>query len=438
MKARIIPLYFEPGRDQDFDRQLQVLTRLLGDIADFLPPMPLGAALAEADAVVFPQLLGESYRRVPDFKAIDLPILIVTSEFGTLSMWDWEIITYLRMHGVETVAPYNLQQTRQVCAALRVKRELRGAKLLVFQDNPGEGAQASIFKRFYWWEDECSARMLEKFGVTVVKKSYRELAAQAKSIPDAQAQAVWQKKAVPVDADVDSRALNSALKLYLALKRELDEDPAICGVGSNCLNESHFCDTTPCLAWNLFYQERQLTWGCEADTLAMLSLHILRKSLGVPIMMTNLYPFLLGDAAIKHERIKNFPEVSGDPADHVLVAHCGYMGVIPQAFAEKWQLRKKVLRIVDDNATAIDACLPTGPVTLAKLFPTLDRLSVVEGVLKGYAQYPDSDCRNGGVIQVADGRKLMDDLISHHYLILTGYQSANIRMLAKVFDLQIA
>ena len=140
--------------------------------------------IPEAEAVIFPQVLGEAYRRVPAFQAIRLPILLITSEFGTLSMWDWEIAEYLRSHGVETIGPYNLRQAQIVCRALAVKRELRETKFLVYQDDPGEGHQASIFKRFYWWEDECTQRLHDKFGLTVIKRSFRELGAAAKRFPD--------------------------------------------------------------------------------------------------------------------------------------------------------------------------------------------------------------------------------------------------------------
>jgi hypothetical protein len=436
MKARLAPLYFEPGRDGDFDAQLQALAGLLPDHAELLPPVPLGAAVPDADAVVFPQLLGEAYRRLADFKALRLPILIVTSQFGTLSMWDWEIIGYLRAEGVSTIAPYNLAQTRRVCNALRVKRELRGTRFLVYQDNPGAGAQASIFKRFYWWEEECAQRMHQAFGVTLLKRSFRELGARARALPDAQAEAAAQQHPVPGDG-ILGKPLRSALKLYLAVKQDLDADPSIRAVGINCLNESHFSDTTPCLAWDLLYQEKRLLWGCEADTVSMLTKYILHHALEAPILMTNLYPFLLGDAALKHERISQFPAVPGDPANYILVAHCGYFGLLPRAFASEWTLRKKVLGIVNENATAIDARLPVGPITLAKLDPTFRQLSVAQGALTGYAQYPESDCRNGGIVRVQDGPRLMDQLTSHHLLLLTGHHLADMRMIAKVFGWQI-
>ncbi len=436
MKARLVPVYF-PGRDADFDKQGARLSALLAEEAEILPPAALGSPLPEADAVVFPQMLGDAYRQLADIQALALPLLIITSEFGTVSMWDWEIASYLRAEGVETLAPYNLDQTRTLCRALAVKRELKQTRFLVFQDNPGEGAQASIFKRFYWWEDECSRRMFDKFGVSIVKQSFKKLGAEAQQIPDSEAAGVWDKWQSRLNIGaISQRALYSALKLYIAVKRELDADPSIQGVGINCLNESHFSDTTPCLAWNMLYEERGFIWGCEADTVSMLTKYVLHRSLGTPIMMTNLYPFLMGQAALKHERIADFPTVD-EPQNHILVAHCGYLGVLPQSFATEWALRAKVLGIVDDNATAIDARLPTGNVTLAKLQPTFDTLSVVEGNLTGYAQYPGSDCLNGAVIKVPDGQRLMAMLSSHHYLLMTGHNLADIRLLSNLFNLAV-
>lgn len=436
MKAQLVPLYFDPGRDEDFDKMLAALRTLLAEHAEFLEPVPLGGQIPDADGVIFPQLLGEAYRRAAAFRDIRVPILLVTSEFGTLSMWDWEIVEYLRSSGVQTIGPYNLEQTKKVCAALAVKRELKTTKFLVYQDDPGEGFQAPIFKRFYWWEDECSQRLADKFGLTIVKKSFRELGAAAKAISDGLADDTWQRWRLPT-AGLTERAVRSAVKIYLAVKRHLDADSSIRAVGINCLNESHFSDSTPCLAWNMLYQEHGILWGCEADTLSMATKYILHRSLGAPIMMTNLYPFLLGNAALKHERIECFPDVESEPENHVLIAHCGYMGVIPTGFATDWKLRHKVLAIVDENAVAIDARLPLGNATLAKLHPAMDKMTVAEGQLKGYAQFPGSHCLNGGIIKVRDGHKLMSSLASHHYLLLVGHHRADIQFLGKVFGLTV-
>lgn len=167
--------------------------------------------------------------------------------------------------------------------------------------------------------------------------------------------------------------------------------------------------------------------------MSMLTQYLFQHTLGRPLMMTNLYPFLLGDAALKHERIERFPDAE-QPENHILTAHCGYFGMLPAGYASQWTLRPKVLGIVNDNATAIDAQLPAGDVTLVKLHPTMCDLSIAEGELTGYAKYADSDCRNGGVIRVRDGRKLVGSLCSHHFIITTGHNMADIRLLGKVFN----
>jgi hypothetical protein len=433
-KVTLQPLYFYPGRDEEFDVQLHNLSQLFSEQVDFLPPLPLGDALPEADAVIFPQILGEAYRRLDEFKSINKPILVVTSEFGTVSMWDWEICSYLRSEGVTPITAYSLEQTLKVLEALKVKQELMETKFLVFQDNPGEGFQASIFKRFYWWEEECIQKIYQKFGVEIQKQSFRELCLKAKKIPDELAKSTV-STGVPMEG-ITSQALTSASKLYLAILDELEKDPKIKASGINCLNESHFSDSTPCLAWNLLFEGRKLIWGCEADILSMLTLYLVYHTLHLPAMMTNLYPFLMGQAALKHEKIPEFPPLSPFQ-DHILAAHCGYLGVVPQSFSTTWKLRPKVLSIVDENATAIDAQLPLGAVTLVKLGPSLEQLSVVQGELVEYVQYPGSHCLNGGVIRIADGPALMRNLESHHYILVSGDCRVDLDLVAPIFSLEI-
>ncbi|MEI6241136.1 MAG: hypothetical protein WCR51_12160 [Planctomycetia bacterium] len=434
-KARVVPLAFSAAPDDGFHAQCGAIRRLLGDRIDLLPSAVLGSPLPECDAVILPQVLGDAYRRLDAIKAINVPILVVTSEFGTLSMWDWEILAWLRGEGVHAIAPYDLAQARRVCAGLQVKRELATGKFVVYQDDPGDGMQAPIFKRFYWWEDECSQRILDQFGLRIEKRSFKDLGARAKAIPDAAAEAAWREKQQPI-AGCAGKPVTSAMKMYLALRDDLDADPAIRAMGINCLNESMFSDTTPCLAWSLLHDERGLIWGCEADTVAMLTKHILRRSTGAAVIMTNLYPFLMGQAALKHERIEAFPPAA-DPENHILVAHCGYMGVIPRSMSTSWTLKPKVLAIVDDNATAIDARLPEGPITMAKLMPTFDTLVATAAELTGYAGWPGSDCVNGGVIRVKDGRRMMARLPSHHALVMVGDHTADLPLIGRVFDLAV-
>jgi hypothetical protein len=437
MKARLAPLFFKKDKTEKFDRQLANLRALLGGEAEFLPAAGLGDRLPACDAVVFPEILGEAYRSVEQFRAIPVPILIITSEFATVSMWDWEIANFLKSKGVATIAPYNLQQARTLCRALAAKRAMAGGKFLIFQDNPGEGFQPDIFKCFYWWEKECTDLIRERFGVQIVRRSFRKLGADAKAIPDAAAKEEWKRWDFPLADELSERALLAAVKLYLAVKREIEGDPSWLGVGINCLNESAFSDTTPCLAWNMLYEEKGLLWACEGDTLALATKILLHKSLGAPIMMTNIYPFLMGLAALKHEKIPGFPEFLEEPENHLLLAHCGYFGLVPRSFCSSWTLRPPVLAIVDKNAHVHDARMPVGGITLAKLDASLSKMMVIEGELRGYVQYPGSDCRNGAIVRVASGHRLMREMYSHHQLLMSGKRYQEIELLAPVFGLAL-
>ncbi len=439
MKAKLVPIYYKSPDAPDFANQLKKLHELLAEDAEILEPVRLGDPLPDTDGVIFPEMLGAAFREVEKIRKLPQPLLIVTSEFGTVSMWDWEINSFLAAKGIRVIGPTNLEKTRRACRAFALRRQLKHSKLLVYQDEPasGGGNQDEIFKRFYWWEPECISAIEEKYGVKVIKKSFKELGKRAGAIPDATAQIEWdRRKASTPTLKLTQRAILSAVKVYLAIKSDLDQDPDILAAGINCLNESMFSDTTPCLAWNFLYEDQRLVWGCEADLVSMMTKILIGKTIDVPFMMTNLYPFQMGYAALKHEHIPYFPEVEGAPEDYILAAHCGYLGVVPQSFSTEWTLKEKVLAIVDDNATAIDARLPVGDITLVKLMPPFDRWSIVEGSLPKYAGFENSHCLNGAVIRVPDGKKLVDDLVSHHYIITTGHNLNELEMVSKVFDLE--
>jgi hypothetical protein len=422
MKPRLLPVHLEYGPGPAFATQLQHLRELTGDLVDWLDPAWIDAPVpAGTTAVVVPDMSGAAYRKLDAFRRIEVPIVVITSEFGTVSMWDWEIRDFLRRRGVPTIAPTSLEEARDVCRALALKETLARSTMLAYLDDLGAGMQPDIFKRFYWWEDQCVDDVQASFGVTVERRSFRELAARAAAVGDRRVAEAMDRIGphTPI-VGLAARGKTEALKLYLALSDELDETPGVIAAGINCLNESATSPTTPCLAWNLLYQERGLMWGCESDLTSMITETLVHKSLGVPVMMTNLYPFLMGDAALKHERIPYFPVVESEPENHILVAHCGFFGVVPQAFATEWTLRPKVLAIVDDDANVIDARFPEGPTTIVKIASDMRTLVVCPSDLTKYEQYKNSDCLNGAVLKVADGHRFVETLPSHHVVLATG------------------
>ena len=440
MKAKLAALYFAGINDRErgeLRQQMETLRQHYGDVAEFLPPVCVGEAIDPgADAIVFPQMIGEAFHVSDVLAKYQMPMIVLTSAYGTVEMWDWEIVTYLRDHGCKVFSPYSVEIGKCILRALAVKKEMRqGAKFLMFQDDPGEGMQANIFKKFYWWEQESTDTMEETFGVELVYRSWKGVSEEARQIPDDEARAACADWNISREGVSEPKYLK-AVKLYIAVKRVIDAIGNVKGVGANCLNESFHCDTTPCLAWTMLFERDDVIFACEGDTLTLLSTYLIYRSIEKPIMMTNLYPFLVGMAALAHEKIDRFPEID-DPDNHALGVHCGYFGLVARPFCSQWTLRPKVLAIVNDDAIMCDCRMPEGPVTLAKIYPGFGKLSVIDAEIERYVQYPGSDCRNGALIRYRDGHTVMNNLCSHHALIITGKQAHLLELLADIFQMEV-
>jgi hypothetical protein len=439
MKAVLLPLYFTEANERETgerQRQLETLKELYGDTAEFLDEQPLGTPVpAGTDALLFPQMIGAIFSHRRDLENCALPIIVLTSSFGTVEMWDWEIVSYLRLQmGLNVFTPYNIELAKVVLRSIAAKRLMKGnVNFLMFQDDPGEGMQAGIFKRFYWWEAECTKAIEKAFNIKIVYKSWKGVNERARQIPDADAAALWKERMVPQEKVKEENILK-AVKLYMAIREEIQSTGNVYGVGSNCLNESFHSDTTPCLAWNWVFEHDHIIWACEGDTVTLISKFILYSALQKPMMMTNIYPFLVGMAALKHEKIDTFPDIE-DPDNHALGVHCGYFGFAPQSFCTQWVMRPKVLAIVNDDAIMIDCRMKCGPITMAKLRSDMKGITIIEAEIENYVQYPGSDCRNGALIRYRNqsGHKVMEALSSHHAILIQGNITHELIQMAKVY-----
>ncbi len=445
MKARLLPIQLKETNERErgeFLDQLRRLEDMYGAEAEFLPVQALDTLDTRgADAVLFPQLVGSIFSYGEELARIEQPILILSSAFGTVEMWDWEIVAYLReQRKLNVLSPYSPDLARLIMRSLAARRGMReGSRFLMMQDEPGEGMQAGIFKRFYWWEAESTRQIERAFGLKIIYRSWKEVNDKARAISDEAAQALWHEREVPAQG-LSLPNILKAVKVYMAVKSLIDEIGGIVGVGSNCLNESFHSDTTPCLAWNWMFEYDHIIWACEGDTVTLISKYILHSALLQPMMMTNIYPFLMGMAALKHEKISSFPQVE-DPDNHALGVHCGYFGLAPRSFCTHWVLRPRVLEIVSPDAVVIDCRMQEGPVTLAKLHTDMKKMTVIEAVIESYVQYEGSDCRNGALLRYTNrrGHQVMDSLTSHHQIIIQGDVKAQLMQMAKVygFDLEV-
>jgi hypothetical protein len=439
MKAVLLPLYFTEANERETGerrQQLEELKKLYSDTAEFLDEQALGSPVpAGVDAILFPQMIGAIFSHQADLEKYTIPIIVLTSSFGTVEMWDWEIVSYLRLQmGLNIFSPYNIELAKVILRSIAVKRQMKGGvNFLMFQDDPGEGMQAYIFKRFYWWEEECTKAIEKAFNIRIVYKSWKGVNERARQISDADAAALWKERAVPQEGVKEENILK-AVKLYIAIREAIQATGNVCGVGGNCLNESFSSDTTPCLAWNWVFEHDHIIWACEGDTVTLISKFILYSALQKPMMMTNIYPFLVGMAALKHEKIDTFPNIA-DPDNHALGVHCGYFGFAPQSFCTHWVMRPKVLAIVNDNAIMIDCRMKNGPITMAKLRSDMKGITIIEAEIEDYVQYPGSDCRNGVLIRYRNrsGHKVMEALSSHHAILIEGNITHELQQMAKVY-----
>ena len=442
MKTVLQPLYFSKANEREHTEragQLAVLEGLYGEECSLLPELVLGSAIpGQADAIVFPQLIGAVFSHREEMQLLGLPIVVLTSEFGTVEMWDWEIVSWLRGSlGLTVFTPYNIDLGKTILRAIASKKSMReGARFLMFQDSPGEGQQAYIFKRFFWWEQESAQAIEDAFGVKILYRSWREVNEQARAIPDEEALAVWAAQSVPEEG-VPQAGIIKATKLYMAIKRVIDELGGVEGVGSNCLNESFHSDSTPCLAWNWLFERDGIIWACEGDTVTLISKFIFYSAMRAPLMMTNIYPFLVGMAAIKHEKIAKFPDVF-EPDNCALGVHCGYFGFAPQSFCTHWTMRPKVLEIVADDAIMIDCRMPAGPITMAKLHADMKKLTIIEAEIEEYVQFSGSDCLNGALLRYTNksGHRVMESLSSHHAILIQGRMAPQLSQIAKVYGFE--
>lgn len=444
MKTILQPLCFKEinQREQgELGQQLERLKKIYGDQAEFLEPIEVGAKIPEkAQGVLFAQMIGAVFGHGKEIAEIRLPVILMTSEFGTVEMWDWEIAAYLRenLHMDNVFTPYSTQMAKVILRAISAKQTMKdGGSFLIFQDSPGEGMQAEIFKRFFWWEKECIQRIEECFGVKVIFRSWKEVSEKAKQINyNSALKLLKERSGFPCTAD--EKAVMRAVKLYMAIREVINGEENVLGVGSNCLNESFYADTTPCLAWNWLFEYDHILWACEGDLVSLLSETVLYSALRKPLMMTNLYPFLMGMAALKHEKIEQFPELP-DSDNYALGVHCGYFGFAPQSFCTEWTLRPKVLEIVNDEAVAVDCRMASGPVVLAKIHADMKKITVIEAQLEEYVGYPGSDCRNGALIHYKNncGHKVMERLSSHHAIVIQGDAAPLILQIGRVYGIEV-
>lgn len=437
MKAKIAPMKFAGVDMALYDRILTAIREIYAEEVEFHQDFTMGDSAPDVDAILIPVITAELYTEIDKLQEnIHLPIVIVTTEYGVSLMFDWEGVNYLKSKGFEVYNPFNVDIGKTVFKSLALKRNMKGQKFLIFQDTPGDGLLPEIFKVFYWWNSECTDKIKEKFGISIIIKPYKDLCNKAKALSDESAREELKRWNFTSEFP-NNKPLLASTKFFMAVRDEVDKEGNVVGCGVNCLNEAFDSDTTPCLAWNLLYQDRGVMWVCEGDTSTLMTQYLVGATIDTAVFATNIYPFLSGMPALRHEKIQSFPEVN-DPDHHALLVHCGYFGCMAQKQTTKWVLRPPVLDwLVGKNSVVIDAEIKKGDIVLCKLHSNFESMLLEKSVLEDFVQYPGSDCHNGGLIRLSDGYNFIEKNYSHHVVVLSGARATQLRIVAHIFGIAI-
>ncbi len=121
--------------------QLHNLEALYGEETEFLAPQCADTYTAgEEDVIIFPHLTGAVFHHRKELETIKVPIFVLTSSYGTVEMWDWEIVAYLRENtDLQIFTPYHVELGKVLFRAAAARKAMRYKKFVMFQDSPGEG-----------------------------------------------------------------------------------------------------------------------------------------------------------------------------------------------------------------------------------------------------------------------------------------------------------
>jgi hypothetical protein len=99
----------------------------------------------------------------------------------------------------------------------------------------------------------------------------------------------------------------------------------------------------------------------------------------------------------------------------------------------KWKTMPKVPAIVNEKAAMAGRELPVSDMVLAKINPPFDKITVIPSEIEKFVQFPNTDSLNATLLHDQKGEKVMEELPSHHRMIIVGKQKAKIVQIAKDF-----
>ena len=197
----------------------------------------------------------------------------------------------------------------------------------------------------------------------------------------------------------------NALRVYTALKTII-ERYGIQALTIKCFDLITRLNTTACLALSLLNSSGFVA-GCEGDVPSTITMMILSQVSGKPAFMAN--PARLSD-------------------NEVLLAHC----TAPLVYGP-YEL---MTHFESGIGVGISAKFPLGvPVTIARLDPGSLRLRVGVGIVEASGHLSDQHCRTQVLVRLKEPKKLFEDSIGNHYVIVPGRYAEELRYVSALLGL---
>ncbi len=225
-------------------------------------------------------------------------------------------------------------------------------------------------------------------------------------VPREEAESLAEKLAPSATSQVRGEGLVRAVTIYLALKRIVSEYN-LDAFTIRCFDLIPVLDASPCLALALLNSEGVVA-GCEGDVPAAVTMMILSRASGGPVMMGNLAD--LDD-------------------DTVTIAHC----TAPLRLGN-YQI---TTHMETGKPGGVSVTLPTGrPVTLARIHPRLQTLLLARGRLVQSRPRPRL-CRTQATVRVEGGaRWMLDESPGNHWVLALGDHIEEAQTIAALLGLQ--
>jgi L-fucose isomerase-like protein len=280
-------------------------------------------------------------------------------------------------------------------------------------------------------------------------RSITDIRSRYDSISDKQVAAVWKERQERyLIKSVRSRELEQAIRVYLAIKRVLQEEKAA-AFGVNCFGDLIIKGgrDVPCLAQLMLREDGYVT-ACDGDFAAMMSMMLITHMLDKPCMMSNMYPVSYIGALKDHFGDPLAPDESVYPRDRwpnlARLAHCGFVGIVspemtPQnkATLTDWGGTYEIKR--DGSGCGVDSdMIANEPVTVVELCFDAHTLLLAQAQICETTRHESMPhCESSVLMEFRDLPDFVRNISREHTAIVYGDHIQELEVLGNVLGLNV-